>query len=129
MTLLRGPCLQDSLGKTCSDGTHAPSGISGCMGAMGDTQQGLSRAVFTMRDNQSGHHVPVVAEPLTSQVAVANSGLQTHANDLLRPQILGKVNVGSFFPFSFKNIGQCCSSQLLGWTAKATTANWKMIEK
>jgi len=50
------------------------------MEAIGDTQQGSSWAVFTMRDNQSGHHLPNAAEPPTSDVPVANSGLQHHVH-------------------------------------------------
>lgn len=85
-----------------------------------------------MKDNQSGHHLPDAAGPQISDVPVANSGLQTHAHstsDLLRLQILSKVNMVLSFLSSFKNIGQCFSSQLLGWTTKATTASQEMIEK
>lgn len=80
-----------------------------------------------MRDKQSGHHLPDVAGPPTSDVPVANSGLQIHTYgtfDLLRLWIRSKVNVGLSFLFSLKNMGQCCSSQLL-----TTTASREMTEK
>lgn len=111
---------------------HPSCWISACMGAMGGTQRGLLRVIFTVRGNQRGHRLPDAAGPPTSDIPVANSGVRTHANstsDLQRPCILGKANVGLSFLFSLKTMGQCCSFWLLGWTAKATTASWELIEK